>query len=124
VGDYDLSSVTSAIHSHVRAMQKEDGENLFGRIVHPESPIVKKAGEVTHLFSGYDLTYEVESVEILSRTPGTVRVRALLLTRRKSGCGLPYLDNRCPAEYELRKHQDLWRVFRFEYCTEEAEYLK
>jgi len=111
----------AVVRALIAAMGDEDLDRYF-TFIHPDSPLVKDSREVMHLFSCYDLRYDIEGIHAKLQSSGEARVWLRLITRRKESEGLPYNENATEMTYVLRRHKGRFKVFSYEYG--ETRFLK
>jgi hypothetical protein len=109
----------TVVRALIAAMGDEDLDRYF-TFVHPDSPLVKDSREVMHLFSCYELRYDIEDIHAKLQPNGEARVWLRLITRKNGG--LPYNENATEMTYVLRRHKGSYKVFSYEYG--ETRYLK
>jgi hypothetical protein len=75
---------------------------------------------VKKLFSTYDLSYDLESIEVISEDSTQAVVRVSQTTKKVKGPD--FRDNRIVTTNKLRKSGDQWKIFDSK--VEKIEYLK
>lgn len=118
------SEIEELFRSNFFHAQNEDLSEYMATI-DPSAPMRDQTQRVVaQLFSDYDLSYNLESIEIISESATQATVRVTQTTKKVSG---PDFKDHCViTNNELRKNGGKWRIFisnieKIEYLTNQSE---
>ncbi len=102
-------AITELMTANMAACQREDMDRAMAT-VHPDSPMREQTETMlAQVFAAYDLSYTLDSMEILSNDGDVARVRVKQTTRKVDGPA--FRDNRIQIVNELRKSGDDWKLY-------------
>jgi ketosteroid isomerase-like protein len=102
--------VLHVLQKNLAYMSKEDMAGVMATI-HPESPYYSQMKLSTQqVFSTYDISYDLQKSQFLGVKDGEAAVRAVMLTRKKSGP--EFKDNVTTAIHVFAKKDGEWKIIR------------
>lgn len=111
--------IISVIYENLRAAQDEDLEAYMATI-HEQSPIYASTEQLTSQgFDSYDLTYDLEYVQVIEKSDSEARVDFVQTTRKVNGPA--FRDYKITGIYILRKSSEKWKIYLLR--TQKIEYL-
>jgi len=111
--------IEAVINANIRTLQEEDLAAYMDTI-DPASPLYDQTEQVTaQLLDLYDLTYEIEKMEMVRQSANIAKVRVVQVTRKISGP--TFRNNRITAVHELHRVQGEWLIYNT--VIEHIDYL-
>ena len=100
--------IEKLLNENLKFCEAEDFEGYLSTM-HPEAINEVLKNEMLSLWHTYDLSYSIESIELVSMTENKTIVRVIQTTTKKRGPS--FADNRGTFIHELRKHDNAWKFF-------------
>ncbi len=112
-------AIEELMRSNLHYAQTEDRKGYMSTLS-PQSPIrLPTETMLTQVFSLFDLSYEMEDLEVTANDGETAVVRVTQLTRKVKGPS--FRDNRVRMTNELRKVDGRWTIYNS--SVDKIEYL-
>lgn len=110
VTEADKEVALEVVRANVKAMEAEDMDAALATI-HPKSPAYEQAREpIATIFKDYDLSYELEKVEVSQVAVAEIRVAFAMVTRRRTGAE-GFTDNRVEGFHLVRRDGNGWKIW-------------
>lgn len=109
----------SVIYANVKYMAEENFSATM-ETIHPESPEYSNTERlVQEIFDRFDLSYNIEQLEVLESNNDKARVKFIQLTTKVAGA--EFANNRMTGVHTIIKDGDSWKIYSTQ--SENIEYL-
>jgi hypothetical protein len=107
------------IYANAKYMAEENFSATM-ETIHPESPEYSNTERlVQEIFDRFDLSYNIEQLEVLESNNDKARVKFIQLTTKVAGA--EFANNRMTGVHTIIKDGDSWKIYSTQ--SENIEYL-
>jgi hypothetical protein len=99
----------SVVQENIKAMNNEDLDKAMATIDEQSASYEQTKEVAKRLFEIYDLKYELDSLQVITKTDDEARVECIQTTSKVRGPA--FRDNKIYFVHSLRKSDGIWKIY-------------